>query len=263
MRTCDTSGTVSSGSGRTAACLTGRHPAARGLCFLRAAFTPSSMNRPPTIPAQHPARNRAVFRAALCEEYLRLRDEGRFTVTGAARALGRSASSFSGKGSMLHRYLRGGIAGLTRRGRGAAASDLSEQIEALGWFVPAAQFFYLSAHRRQGALVGAFRSAAALPSLPIGWRRATRARFLARLNLEAPPACPANLREAMAIREREGKPLAPARIERLVKSTPADIRRHCVEAPVEDLARVPFAAITNRLAELQPGGNCRLTIELL
>ena len=221
------------------------------------------MHRLAAMAAQSPVGSQPVFRAALFEDFLRLRDREHFTTTGAARAVGLHVSAVSGKGAMLGRYLRGGIGGLTRRGRGAAASDLSQQIEALGWFVPAAQFFYLTAHRRQGALVGAFRSAAALPSLPIGWRRATRARFLARLNLEAPPACPANLREAMAIREREGKPLAPARIERLVKSTPADIRRHCVEAPVEDLARVPFAAITNRLAELQPGGNCRLTIELL
>ena len=203
------------------------------------------------------------FTAAIFEEYIELRDRCHHTVTGAARALGLSASTVSGQGSMLSRYLRGGIAGLTRRGRGAVASDLSQQIELLGWFVPACQFFYLSAHRRQGALVGAFRRAAALPSFPIGWRRETRARFLARLNLPSPPECPASLREELATREREGKPIVPPRIERLVKSTPADIRRHCFEAPVEELARMNLSAIVGRLAGLEPGGNCRLTIELL
>src|ERR1035437_5208240 len=226
-------------------------------------FPSNSMNRPPVIPAQHPARNLPVFRAALCEEYIRLRDEGRFTVTGAARALGRSASSFSGKGSMLHRYLRGGIAGLTRRGRGAVASDLAQQIESLGWFVPAAQFFYLSAHRRQGALVGAIRRAAALPSLPLGWRRETRARFLARLNLQAPPECPASLRERFTTREREGKPIVTPRIERVVKASPASTRRHCIEGFVEELARMNLSAIVTRLAGLESGGKFRLTLDLL
>ena len=237
--------------------------AARGLFVHRAASILNDMNRPSIIPAQYPARNQVFFRAALCEEYLRLRDEGHFTVTGAARALGRSASSFSGEGSMLQRYLRGGIAGLTRRGRGVAASDLSQQIEGLGWFIPAARFFFLSAHRRQGALVGAVRRAAALPRLPLGWRNDTRARFLARLNLEASPECPASLREALARREGEGKPIVPPRIDRLIKTSPVRIRRHCVEAPVEELARIYWAAITKRLAELEPGGKCRLTLELL
>ena len=226
-------------------------------------FPSNSMNRPTIIPAQYPARNQPVFRAALCEEYLRLRDEGHFTVTGAARAIGLAASFFSGEGSMLQRYLRGGIAGLTRRGRGAAATDLSQQIEGLGWFIPAARFFFLSVHRRQGALVGAIRRAAALPMLPLGWRRETRARFLARLNLEAPPECPVSLREELATREREGKPIVPPRIERLVKTSPVRIRRHCFEAPVEELARMNLSAIAARLAGLEPGGNCRLTIELL
>jgi hypothetical protein len=203
------------------------------------------------------------FNAALFEEYLDLRDRKHFTVTGAARAIGLSASTVSGQGSMLSRYLHGGIAGLTRRGRGAVASDLTHQIELLGWFVPAAQFFYLSAHRRKGALVGAFRRAAALPMLPLGWRIETRARFLARLDLEAPPECPASLREELATREREGKPIVPPRIERLVKTSPASTRRYCVEAPVEELARMNLSAIAARLAGLEPGGKCRLTIELL
>lgn len=254
---------MSSGSGRTDACLTGRNPAVRWIRSHCTAPRFSSMNRPPTTPAQNPARNQAFFRAALCEQFVRLRDEGHFTVTGAARALGRSASSFSGEGSMFQRYLRGGLAGLARRGRGAGTSDLAQQIESLGWFVPAAQFFYLSARRRPGALVGAVRRAAALPRLPLGWSRETRARFLARLNLEALPECPASLREELATREREAKPIVPPRITRLIKSTPASIRRHCIEAPVEELARMNLSAIAGRLAGLEPGGKCRLLLELL
>ena len=221
------------------------------------------MNRLAAMAAQSPVGSQLVFRAARFEDFLRLRDSEHFSVTGAARAVGLHVSAVSGEGAMLGRYLRGGIAGLTRCGRGARASDLAQQIESLGWFVPAAQFFYLSAHRRQGALVGAIRSAAALPSFPLGWRRDTRVRFLARLSLEAAPECPAFLREALATRAREGKPIVPPRIERLIKVSPSSIRRHCVEGSLEELARIPFAAITKRLAELEPGGNCRLTIELL
>ena len=257
MMTFDMASKMSSGSGRTSACL-GRNLAVRWSRSHCTALPFSGMNFAPI-----PACNQPFFRAALCEQFLRLRDERHFTVTGAARALGRSASSFSGEGSMLQRYLRGGLAGLTRRGRGAGTSDLATQIESLDWFVPAAQFFYFSAHRRRGALVGAVRRAAALPSLPLGWRRETRARFLARLNLEAPPECPASLRGELATREREAKPIVPPRITRLIKSTPASIRRHCIETPVEELARVNFSAILTRLAENEPGRVCRLTIDLL
>jgi hypothetical protein len=256
-------GKMSSGSGRTDACLTGRNPAARWNLSHCAASPFSSMSRPPVIPAQYPTRNPPFFKAAVFEEFLRLTNEEHLPLVAAARALGRSASSFSGENSMLQRYLRGGLAGLARRGRGAGASDLAQQIESLGWFVPAAQFFWLSARRRRGALVGAVRRAAALPSLPLGWRGETRARFLNRLGLEAPPECPASLREVLAARERAGKPIVPPRIARLVKTSPASVRRHVLEAPARDLERINLSAIATRLAQLEPGGNCRLTLELL
>jgi hypothetical protein len=184
-------------------------------------------------------------------------------ITAAARAVGISASALSGKDAMLTRYRRDGIAGLTRCRIGAPVVELTRQIERLGWFVPAAQFFYLSARRRHGALVGAVRRAVALPELPCGWHQETVARFLARLNLEAPPQCPASLREELLSRERAGKAIVPPRIERLIQVSPANIERYCTEAPIGELARINFTAIVTRLAELRPGGNCRLTLELL
>jgi hypothetical protein len=265
MRICDLFSIVSSGSGRAATCRTGRYPSAlpRHAGIAVPDFQ-TTMKHPEAIPAQSPPRSQPIFRAALYEEFLRLRDREHFTVTGAAGAIGVPASTVSGEHSMLGRYLRGGLAGLERPGgSGAGACHLSRRIEELGWFIPAAQFCYLAAPRRPGALALAIRRAAALPALPRGWSRDTRARFLARLDCGSPPELPPDIREALAQRAREKKPPVPPRIARLVKTSPASTRRHCVEGPVEDLAQIPFAAITTRLAELEPGGNCRLTIELL
>jgi hypothetical protein len=181
----------------------------------------------------------------------------------AARAVGLPASLVSGKDSMLSRYLGQGIAGLARPRVGSAASDLAKQIEALGWFIPAAQFFFLSARTRRGALAKAVRRAAAVPNVPRGWRKETVARFLARLDVPAMPECPAGLQAELVKREREGKPIVPPRIARLIQASPASARRYCLEAPAENWAQIKFGAITKRLAELEPGGTCRLTIELI
>lgn len=265
MRHCDLFSIVSSGSGRAATCRAGRYPSAlhRHAGSAVPGFQ-TTMKRPEKIHRQSPPRCQPLWRAALCEEFLRLRNHEHFTVTGAARAIGLSASSFSGEGSMLCRYLRGGLAGLERPGgSGAGACHLSRRIEELGWFIRTAQFCYHAAPRRPGALALAIRRAAALPALPRGWSRDTRARLLAHLDCVSPPELPPDIQEALAQRAREKKPLVPPRIARLVKTSPASTRRHCVEGPVEDLAQIPFAAITTRLAEFEPGGNCRLTIELL
>lgn len=61
----------------------------------------------------------AAERAAACEEFLRLTQEHYLTACGAARLIGLWPSFFSGKDSMLQRYLRGGSAAL-ERGKGRA-----------------------------------------------------------------------------------------------------------------------------------------------
>jgi hypothetical protein len=209
-----------------------------------------------------PSAERSIFRAALCEEFLRLRNQGH-TLTGAAAAVGLPASCMCGGKSMLARYLRGGVAGLERHGRGAEPSKLSQELEALGWFVQAAKFFYLSASRRRGALVESVRRAAALPVLPSGWNKATRARLLTHLDMDSAPICPEDLRERLLDRERNGKPIVPPRIIRLIATSPANARKYCFEALVGELAQIPLAAVVKRLAEQRPGGSLRLTIELL
>jgi hypothetical protein len=204
-----------------------------------------------------------LFKAAQLEEFVRLRTDLHLTLTGAARAVGLPASSCCGEDSTLNRYLRAGIAGLQRRGRGGAASALSRRIEALGWFIPAASFLYFSAARRRFALAAAIQRTIALPTMPGSWRNETRARFLAHLGADAAPCCPADLREELLSRDREKKPIVPGRIARLIKISPSRLRRYYIEAPVKDLAQIPFAAVTTRLAELQPDGTCRLILELL
>jgi hypothetical protein len=255
---------VRGGSGRAATCWMGRYPTAlyRHAGIAVPGF--QTMNRPEIINVKSPRGSQPLFRAAQFEEFLRLQEHEHFTLTAAARAIGLSASTVSGPGSMLVRYLRGGLAGLERQGgSGAGASDLCRRIEALGWFIPAAQFFYWSANRRRGALAKAVRRAAALPTLPCGWRKETHARFLARLGADAAPECPADLREELSRREREKKPIVSGRIARLVTVSPLSMRRYAIEAPVAELSQIPFAAIISRLAELQPDGTCSLTIELL
>jgi hypothetical protein len=265
MRICDLFSIVSSGSGRAATCRTGRYPSAlRRHAGIAVPGLQNTMKRPESIHLQSPQRSQPLWRAAVCEEFLRLRDREHFTVTGAARAIGLSASSFSGKGSMLCRYLRGGLAGLERPGgSGAGACHLSRRIEELGWFIPAAQFCYLAAYRRRGSLVAAIHHAAALPNLPRGWRQETHARFLSRLNLEAAPECPEELRAELLTRERQNRQIVPERIMRQIKASPSSIRQYSIEMPVGELSQIPFTAMARRMAELEPGATCRLSMDLV
>ena len=166
------------------------------------------------------------MRASACEEFIRLTEIEHCTLTGAARMLGRSPSQFSGPDSMLARYRRGGrtvAALLPERGaRQAAAntSDLTQQIEALGWFVPAAKFFYAQSNVSdgRGSVPEAIRRVISLPHLPVGWKTAMREKFAKVLKYPSSqiPSCPAELREAILARAAAGQTLVPERIARQV-----------------------------------------------
>lgn len=209
-------------------------------------------------------RHQPVYKAAICEEFLRLTTKEGFPVTAAAKAVGLSPSFFSGKDAMLRRYERDGLAGLERRpGSGSPAIDLSQRLEALGWFVPAASFFYYSAGCRRGSLIQAIRRAAALPSLPLGWTKATRAQFLEALGLASVPECPAKLRKELAKRESKRKAAVPDRIARQIVKSPSDMRAYEFAAPIGDMAKMPLEAVIKRLAQVDPAKTCRLTLVLL
>lgn len=228
------------------------------------------MNRPASMTSDSPLRNDPAARlgdlrkAATFEEFLRLTEAEHYTLTGAAAAIGRSPSVFCGSTSLLPRYLRDGIAGLRRKaGAGAAVSELSRKIEALGWFVPAAKFLYFSARQRRGALRWAVHQATRLPRLPWGWRKDTRGKFLERLGLAEAPECPAWLREEIEQRELAGKLSVPERIARQITTASAVTNRYVIELRPEELRELALEPVLKRLVESGATRAIRITLELV
>jgi hypothetical protein len=173
----------------------------------------------------------AQARANLCEQFLALTRDG-MSLRSAAVTLGKAASYFSGEDCDLARYRRGGVAALlpVRRGSGAGTNpgELTAALEALGWFVPAARFFWLITNRTvsSGSVPEAVRRTISLPNLPCGWTDKIRTSFLRAVQLEAPPVCPAELRERILARERAGQPLVPTRIHRQILARACVVRQY-------------------------------------
>lgn len=163
--------------------------------------------------------------AAVCEEYLRLRKEG-WSNGAAAHAVNKPASYFSGPNSVLARYRREGVAALATPTPTRPGGELSTRLEAAGWFVASARFFYMLTDRawRRGSVPEAVRCVLSLPRLPRGWKTRTRNQFeelLRRAGFGAIPICPPELREEILARERAGRPLVPGRIARQIAVNPA------------------------------------------
>jgi hypothetical protein len=178
--------------------------------------------------------------------------------------LGVSPALFSGAASVLERYLRGGIAALAPQSRGQRAeSELSRRIELLGWFVPAAKFFFFSSRGRRRMVVRAVRHAADLPHLASGWRRDTRAKFLRHLGTPEAPECPQWLRRAIRRREARGQTALPSRILNLVKTSPAAVRKRSFDIRVEELAAFPFKVVAQQFMQTHQGANCFLHFEIV
>lgn len=173
----------------------------------------------------------AQLRANVCEDFLRLTRQENFTLVGAARALGKSPSHFSGPDSMLARYQRGGVAALlrpTEKSSTRNVGDVTKEIEALEWFIPAARYFYANTNLQhgRGSVPEAIRRTLSLPNLPLGWKTAMRARFLAAIGVQSAPVCPAELRELILAREKAGQPLVPERIARKITVNKSVIQLH-------------------------------------
>jgi hypothetical protein len=171
----------------------------------------------------------AEAEAALYREFLQLTTEAGHSLRSAAKLLGKSASQFSGENSRFTRFLRLGVAGLLPEPRhaGAKLAGLSAQIEALGWFVPAAKFFNLKCNSAadRGSVPEAIRRTISLPALPTGWTNGLKTQLLKTINaaltsdlrpLTSVPACPPELRAAILARERAGQPLVPERVARQI-----------------------------------------------
>lgn len=218
-------------------------PAASGNPTLRANALPAGRAADHTIDEWKDAQ----LRANACDEFIRLTEIEHCSLVGAAKQLGRSPSQFSGPNSMLARYLSGGVAALLppRANVGNNTGDLTQQIEALAWFVPAARWFYLNTNRthNSGSVPEAVRRTICLPHLPIGWSSSTRNKFAkalrpAQANGETSlPVCPPELREAILARQSAGQPMVPERIHRQITVNPATVRqkRHATNAALDYL----------------------------
>ena len=158
-------------------------------------------------------------RKTICEKFLELTRDGGYSLNQAAAACGKSPSWFSGATSMLARYQRDGLAGLLpARPQTTSVGELTSQIEALKWFLPAAQFFYLLTNRTNvsGSVPEAIRRVISLPNLPVGWTNTIKNRFLKKLGLTILPVCPDVLRETILAREKSGQAMVPDRIHKAI-----------------------------------------------
>lgn len=175
------------------------------------------------------------YKSALIEKFLQLTSAG-YTLTAASHMLGRPPSYFSGKKSILRRHHEEGTAGVLPKPReysAAARCELTRKIEATGWFVRAARYFYLNAPGRRASVSAAVRLVMNLPALPPGWSAATRERFRRHLGYDQLPQCPPGLRQDLERRAASRRPLVPERIARTIAGVPAESGRRVYEAKLK------------------------------
>jgi hypothetical protein len=111
---------------------------------------------------------------------------------------------------------------------GADLGELAKQLTALGWFIPAAKFFYLLTNRTHcaGSVPEAVLQTISLPALPTGWPNALRRELLAVLDLPEVPACPPEVREQILQRQKQYRKLVPASIAREIAVNPSLVKFH-------------------------------------
>lgn len=169
--------------------------------------------------------NSPLHRKNLCEAFVRLTTEDHLSGNQAARILGRSPAWFSRNVPL---FLAGGVAALTteRRPLGSGRRLFKEGDEDLlpDWFLKAASFFYLLTNRTRdtGSMPEAIRLTI---SLPASCPNAVKARLLRKLELLELPTCPVVVRGMILAREKEGKPLLPQSLTRLITSPPSVVRQ--------------------------------------
>ena len=98
--------------------------------------------------------------------------------------------------------------------KGAATGELTQQILALSWFVPAIEFFYLLTNRteKSGSIPEAIRRVISLPNLPGGWKEPYKKRLLKKIGLKIVPTCPDELREEITARLNSGRLPIPEKL---------------------------------------------------
>jgi hypothetical protein len=113
-----------------------------------------------------------------------------------------------------------------RGANGADEGELTQQIKALGWFIPAARFFYLLTNRTEytGSMPEAVRMTISLPDFPTGWPEALKSRLLKAIGQTEPPICPADLRETILARQKAFKSLVPKGIAKQIIVNPSIVK---------------------------------------
>lgn len=171
-------------------------------------------------------------RCALLQQWQTLQRSG-LSGAQAARQLGQPHSKLSTWQAAVG---RGGLAALLPRRRevgakrkfAAATEQTGAEFILPPWFIPAARFFYLLTNRTaiRGSVPESIRRTISLPHVPAGWNKTHIARLLKVLVLEILPECPADLREAILRREREGTTMLPARLMREITAPETVVRQH-------------------------------------
>jgi hypothetical protein len=122
-----------------------------------------------------------------------------------------------------------------REENGRDLSAISQKIIDLGWFIPAAQFFYRlsNLNRYSGSVPEAVRRTISLPVVPEKWSK--KKELLEKLQLAELPSCPPELRAEIVGRERKGLPLVTEPITHKIRCSEAQTRydRNPTEAALE------------------------------
>jgi hypothetical protein len=158
-------------------------------------------------------------RENLLLEWRALQDSQGLSGRAAAQQLSKPASWFS---QLWPDYEARGLLALLPRRRGVTGAK--PQVEVPDWFIAAARFFYLPTNRTKasGSVPEAIRCTASLPLCPPNLIE----RLKKKLNVAALPECPAELRQLIFARERERRPMLPARLMRQISAREAVVRQH-------------------------------------
>lgn len=179
----------------------------------------------------------AEAKADVCRRFKDLVEHESMSLNTAARAVGKSPSWFSGDNSPYVRWCRGGVAALLP---GYCDNGATVSFEVPDWFIKAARFFYLLTNRTRvgGSVPEAIRRVISLPNVPPGWQNAMKKRLCAACGLDELPVCPADLREKILARAKNGQQFVTRRIARQITSREATVRqyRHQTDAGLDYLS---------------------------
>jgi hypothetical protein len=110
-----------------------------------------------------------------------------------------------------------------RAANGADDGEITQQIEAQPWFIPAAKYFELLSNRGRdvGSVPKAVMRAISLPSVPTGSSESIKRDLLKLLGMDELPSCPVELRETILTRRKKYQSLVPKKIAAKIRNPKA------------------------------------------